>query len=128
MQKIPRRRLCNRSFCIRAHELFDYIKTTDVSNIDYFGAGPLHESVTKPNCGQDIDGKIITRSFDDLKKLSELSPIPVVVGGGVTINDIPQLAATGVEGFFIVSAVAGAENPEEAAKELATAWDKYSIK
>ena len=27
----------------RAHELFDYIKTTDVSNIDYFGAGPLHE-------------------------------------------------------------------------------------
>ena len=52
----------------------------------------------------------------------------MVVGGGVTINDIPQLAATGVEGFFIVSAVAGAENPEEAAKELATAWDKYSIK
>lgn len=112
----------------RVHELFDYIITADVSNIDYFGAGPLHESVTKPNCGQDIDGKIITRSFDDLRTLSELSPIPVVVGGGVTINDIPQLAATGVEGFFIVSAVAGAENPEEAAKELATAWDKYSIK
>ena len=112
----------------RAHELFEYIRTADVSNVDYFGAGPLHESITKPDCGQDDDGKIITRSFDDLKKLAGLSPVPVVVGGGVTINDIPQLAATGVDGFFVVSAIAGAENPEKASLELAEAWDRFSKK
>ena len=30
----------------RTHELFEYIKTADVSQIDYFGAGPLHETKT----------------------------------------------------------------------------------
>ena len=110
----------------RTHELFDYIKTADVSQIDYFGAGPLHPSITKPNCGQDIDGKVLIRSLADIKKLAELSPIPVVVGGGVALEDIQGLAETGVGGFFIVSAVAGSENPEKAAIDLANAWDKYS--
>lgn len=110
----------------RTHELFDYIKTADVSEIDYFGAGPLHPSITKPNCGQDIDGKVLIRSLEDIKKLAELSPVPVVVGGGVALQDIKGLAETGVDGFFIVSAVAGSENPEKAALDLAEAWDKYS--
>lgn len=110
----------------RAHELFEYISTADVSKVDYFGAGPLHPSVTKPNCGQDIDGKILTRSFEELTKLAELSPIPVVVGGGVTVSDIPQLAATGVDGFFVVSAIAGADNPKSEAEKLAEEWKKYS--
>ncbi len=109
----------------RAHELFDYIKTADVSQIDYFGAGPLHETSTKPDCGLDMDGKVITRSFNDLTKLAKISPIPVVVGGGVKLADIPQLAATGVDGFFVVSAVAGADDPGQAAGELAAAWKKY---
>ena len=112
----------------RAHELFEYIKTADVSQIDYFGAGPLHPSITKPNCGEDIDGKILTRSLEDLTKLAELSPIPVVVGGGVTLTDIPGLAKTGVDGFFVVSAIAGADDPRKAAFELAEAWKKYSVK
>ncbi len=109
----------------RAHELFDYIKTADVSQIDYFGAGPLHETSTKPDCGLDMDGKVITRSFNDLTKLAKISPIPVVVGGGVKLADIPQLAATGADGFFVVSAVAGADDPGQAAGELAAAWKKY---
>ena len=106
----------------RAHELFEYIKTADVSQVDYFGAGPLPPSTTKPDCGEDADGRILTRSFEDLAKLAELSPIPVVVGGGVTLKDIPQLAATGVDGFFVVSAIAGAEDPKSEAVKLAEAW------
>src|SRR5699024_10488421 len=35
----------------RTHELFDYMETVDVSKIDYFGAGPLRETMTKPDCG-----------------------------------------------------------------------------
>jgi thiamine-phosphate diphosphorylase len=106
----------------RTHELFEYIKTADVSQIDYFGAGPLHETATKPDCGLDADGKVITRSFDDIARLTELSPIPVVVGGGVKLADIPQLAKTGVDGFFVVSAITEAEDPKLAAIKLAEAW------
>jgi thiamine-phosphate pyrophosphorylase len=107
----------------RTHELFEYIKTADVAPIDYFGAGPLHETATKPDCGLDTDGKVITRSFDELAKLGELSPVPVVVGGGVKLADLPQLAATGVGGFFVVSAVCEAGDPKQASALLAEAWN-----
>jgi len=50
----------------------------------------------------------------------------VVVGGGVKLKDIPALAATKVAGFFVVSAVAGADNPALAARELVTAWRRSS--
>lgn len=106
----------------RTHELFEYIKTADVSQIDYFGAGPLHETKTKPDCGLDLDGRVITRSFADLAELAKLSPIPVVVGGGVKLADIPQLAQTGVDGFFVVSAISEADDPKSAARKLVEAW------
>lgn len=106
----------------RTHELFEYVKTADVSQIDYFGAGPLHETATKPDCGMDLDGKVVTRSFDEFTDLGKVSPIPVVVGGGVKLADIPQLAETGVAGFFVVSAVSEADDPGKAAAELVQSW------
>ncbi len=110
----------------RTHELFEYIQTVDISQIDYFGTGPLHETMTKPDCGLDGDGKVVTRSFADISKLAELSPIPVVVGGGVKLVDIPQLAQTGVDGFFVVTAVSEADNPKLAAAGLVEAWNSIS--
>lgn len=103
-------------------DLIDYVQTTDISEIDYFGAGPVHETATKPDCGMDETGKVITRTFEELAELGKKSPLPVVVGGGVKLNDIAPLKETGVAGFFVVSAVAGAENPYEEAKKLADAW------
>lgn len=103
-------------------ELLDYVRTTDVRDIDYFGAGPLHETATKPDCGLDDQGNILTRSFQELTALAKASPLPVVVGGGVKLGDIPALAATGVAGFFVVSAVAGAAEPKKAAAGLVEAW------
>lgn len=35
----------------RTHELLDYVSHADTSDIDYFGAGPLHETPTKKDCG-----------------------------------------------------------------------------
>ena len=50
-------------------DLIDYVQTTDVSEIDYFGAGPVHETATKPDCGMDETGKVITRTFAELAEL-----------------------------------------------------------
>ena len=68
---------------------------------------------------------MITRSFAELSKLAKLSPIPVVVGGGVKQVDIPPLAQTGVDGFFVVTAVSEADDPKAAAAELVKAWKDY---
>ena len=103
-------------------DLIDYVQSADVSQIDYFGAGPVHETATKPDCGMDENGKVITKTFEELAELGKKSPIPVVVGGGVKLKDIAPLKESGVGGFFVVSAVAGAESPYAAAKELADAW------
>lgn len=106
----------------RTHDLFGYVRSVDVKQIDYFGAGPLRETSTKPDCGLGLEGKVITRSFDELAELAKLSPIPVVVGGGVKLPDIPRLARTGVDGFFVVSAVTEAEDPRSEAVKLVEAW------
>ena len=106
----------------RTHDLIDYVKNADISQIDYFGAGPLHETSTKPDCGMDTEGKVLTRSFDELTELAKISPLPVVVGGGVKLPDIPELAKTGVAGYFVVTAVTEAEDPYIAASDLVKAW------
>ena len=108
----------------RTENLIDYVKSADVSDVDYFGAGPLHETPTKPDCGLTSSGKIITRTFDELATLAKISPVPIVAGGGVKLKDIPALAKTKVNGFFVVSAVAGADNPFDAASKLVNAWQR----
>lgn len=105
-----------------AHEMRRYIETVDMAQVDYLGVGPLHETATKPDCGLDDDGHVITRSLEELADLRRVSPRPIVVGGGVKAADIPALAKTGVDGFFVVSAVAGAPDPYAAAKELVDLW------
>ena len=107
----------------RTDELIAYVREADTGAVDYFGAGPLHETTTKPDCGLDANGIIITRSFAELGELAQASKSPVVVGGGVKLADIPPLAQTGVDGFFVVSAVAGA-----AAAELVKAWRENARK
>ena len=105
----------------RTEELIDYVKNFDAAQIDYFGAGPLHETKTKLDAGKTSDGKFITHGFEETE-LVKISPRPIVVGGGVKLKDIPALAATKVQGFFVVSAVASADNPQLAARELVRAW------
>ena len=84
--------------------------------------GPLHETATKKDAGLTSDGSIVTQDFDDLRALHEVSPRPIVVGGGVKAADLPALKATGVEGFFVVSAVCSAPDPHAAAAELVETW------
>ncbi|MEF2559597.1 MAG: thiamine phosphate synthase [Eggerthellaceae bacterium] len=108
----------------RADEMLEYVRTADVSLVDYLGVGPLHETPTKTDCGRSADGTIITKSIEDLRELSIASPIPIVVGGGVKIDDIPLVKSTGVDGFFVVSAVCSADDPYVAACELVHAWEE----
>ncbi|AKL97887.1 thiamine phosphate synthase [Endomicrobium proavitum] len=107
----------------RSKDLFEYIKNFKSGTVDYFGAGPLHATATKPDCGL-VDGVVVERTLSEIKKLKELSPLPVVVGGGVKLQDLAGLKETKVDGFFVVSAIAGAASPFEAAKKLAEFWGK----
>lgn len=112
----------------RTEQLINYVKSCDISDIDYFGVSPLHETLTKLDCGRNHDGNVIERSLDELCELSRYSKIPVVIGGGVKILDLPALAQTGVDGFFVVTAITEAENPYQAAKEMSNLWKNLVLK
>ena len=91
--------------------------------IDYIGAGPLHVSTTKPEAsvgGNDGSGKTLDAA--QINTICVASEFPVVVGGGVTAADMAMLAGTKAAGWFVVSAIAGAENPEEAARTMVEGW------
>jgi thiamine-phosphate diphosphorylase len=105
----------------RARDLIDYLTSFQTGIVDYFGAGPLRKTETKPDCGL-VDGVVVERDFAEIKRLKEISPLPVVIGGGVKEQDLPALKATGVDGFFVVSAITSADDPMRAAKALRAAW------
>ena len=103
-------------------EMIEYVRTADVSCVDYFGVGPLHDTETKRDLVVDEEGKVITQTVADLRELARITPVPVVVGGGVKAADVPAVKATGLHGFFVISAVCAADDPYSAAKELVDAW------
>ena len=91
--------------------------------IDYIGAGPLHYSTTKPEAAVvEDDGSRHTLDAAQINAICDASALPVVVGGGVKPADIPMLANTEAAGWFVVSAIAGADDPEAATKDLVQAW------
>lgn len=104
-------------------DLTRYVQERNFKDVDYFGAGPFHETETKKDCGLDDEGNIIYRTLDEIKKLVAISPLPITIGGGVKAEDMKALAETGVDGFFVVSAIASAEDPKAAAKELVEKWE-----
>lgn len=109
----------------RCEEMLEYVKTADMSLVDYLGIGPLHETETKRDCGRAADGSIITKSFEDLAALHAASPVPIVVGGGVKTADLPQLKATGVDGFFVVSAVCAPMTPTSRPRSSSTPGSRH---
>ncbi|RSX54318.1 thiamine biosynthesis protein ThiC [Bifidobacterium goeldii] len=91
--------------------------------IDYIGAGPLHVSTTKPEAsvgGNDGSGR--TLDADQINTICSACDFPVVVGGGVTLADMDMLARTKAAGWFVVSAIAGADDPQVATRQMVEAW------
>ena len=91
--------------------------------IDYIGAAPLHVSVTKPEAsvgGNDGSGR--TLDEEQINTICSASGFPVVVGGGVTADDMEMLAHSKAAGWFVVSAIAGADDPEAATRNMVARW------
>ena len=91
--------------------------------VDYIGAGPLHYTATKPEAAAvEADGTKHALGIAGAQSLCDASRYPVVVGGGVHTDDIPALARTTAAGWFVVSAIAAAGDPESATRQLFSGW------
>ena len=77
---------------------------------DYLGVGAVFHTDSK------ADAKEI--SFDTLKDICKAVSIPVIAIGGITEENVRELAGSGICGIAVISAIFAQENITEAAKDL----------
>ncbi|MDO4953215.1 MAG: thiamine phosphate synthase [Synergistaceae bacterium] len=104
-------------------KLLEYLESADLSCVDYFGLAPLRETETKNDLAKNRNNRTIIPAIEEINAFAEKSPLPVVMGGGVKKDDLTLLAKTALSGYFVVSAVCGAEDPYKAASELVNTWN-----
>ncbi|MGM9846652.1 MAG: thiamine phosphate synthase [Muribaculaceae bacterium] len=81
--------------------------------IDYLGIGPLRETTTKKNAAAPLG----LSTYQNLKKDTDYA-VPYVAIGSVDISDIQPLMKAGAMGVAVSAAIAKANDPTAATKEL----------
>lgn len=85
--------------------------------LDYIGCGPFRPTPTKDSGREPL-------GVDNYHELAALSRVPLVAIGGVTADDAPALARTGVAGVAIVRALMNAPDPEAYARSVCAAFEE----
>jgi len=87
------------------------IDAADPELVDYIGVGPVHETPTKP--GRPAVGPALVRYA------AERARVPFFAIGGLDAGNIDQVLGAGARRVCVLRAVAEAEDPAAAARELA---------
>ncbi len=77
---------------------------------DYIGCGAVFGSSTKTN--------VTALSQEELRRICSAVDIPAVAIGGISLDNVEQLAGSGIAGAAVVSGLFAAEDKTEAAKEF----------
>ena len=83
---------------------------------DYLGVGAVFHTDSK------ADAKEI--SFDTLKDICRAVSIPVIAIGGITEDNVKELAGSGICGIAVISAIYGQKEIRKASKELKAATEE----
>ena len=88
----------------------DQARAAAAAGADYLGSGAVFGSATKTNA------KPMT--LDQFKEICACVDIPVVAIGGISLENMDQLAGCGMAGFAIVSGIFAAEDIEGKTHEI----------
>ena len=94
---------------VSAHSVEEALRAV-ADGADYLGSGAAFVTGTK------TDAKPIDHGA--YRAITEAVPVPVVAIGGITGENMPELAGRGLAGAAVVSAVFGREDARAAAREL----------
>jgi thiamine-phosphate pyrophosphorylase len=81
---------------------------------DYVGIGPLFATETKGDAGKAI-------GIEGFRKLARLAGLPAVAVGGLSADRVAQVIAAGGAGVAVVTAIFRGDDPESAARSIASA-------
>jgi thiamine-phosphate pyrophosphorylase len=88
----------------------------DATQIDYVGVGPIFATATKPDHAAPL-------GIAGLAALRGRTGVPLLAIGGVSVQHASALRRAGADGLAVVSAIAGAPAPADAARALRRAFD-----
>ena len=92
------------------------VKAHALSGADYIGCGPFRYTTTKERLSP-ILGLEGYRSIIQGMEAAHIQ-LPIVAIGGITIQDIPAIMATGVTGIALSGTILRAENPVETTQRI----------
>lgn len=92
------------------------LRAVDPRVVDYAGLGPVYATTSKPDHAAPI-------GVDGLAALVQACPIAHIAIGGINDTNAGAIAATGVGGIAVISAICGAPDPCHAAQNLRSAYD-----
>ena len=77
---------------------------------DYLGVGAVFKTGSKDDAEE--------VSHDELERICKAVSIPVIAIGGITHNNVKELAGRGIVGIAVISAIFGQKDIENATKKL----------
>jgi thiamine-phosphate pyrophosphorylase len=80
-------------------------------DVDYVGLGPFRFTTTKSKLSPVLGLEGYREIMSTIRSAGSL--LPVVAIGGITIDDVPALMGTGINGIAMSGAIINAENPSE---------------
>jgi thiamine-phosphate pyrophosphorylase len=80
---------------------------------DYLGVGPVYISTSKAGLPSPL-------GLAGLRAVAEAVPVPVVGISGITAARVPDVLAAGAWGVAVIGAVATADDPRAATRDLVT--------
>lgn len=89
----------------------DQLVTAVARGADYLGIGPVFGTATKPDAGSAL-------GLEEFKRRVRFAELPVVGIGGIHAGNARPVLTAGASGVAVVSAILGAEDPGEAARQL----------
>lgn len=95
---------------------YDDINQIKYFDIDYIGMGPYRFTETKKNLSRIIGLEGYSTTMQQIHKNN--IELPVVAIGGITLDDVAAIWATGVNGIAVSSAIATSDDIRQATNEF----------
>jgi thiamine-phosphate pyrophosphorylase len=84
---------------------------------DYLGVGAVYATASKDDAGLPI-------GIDGMLAVARATRLPVAAIGGITYDTLADVRASGVAMAAVISAVANAPDPRDAARALVARWQR----
>lgn len=93
----------------------DQAITAESEGADYIAAGSIYPTSSKATA------KVV--GLERLLQIRQAISLPLVAIGGITKDNAAEVLAAGADSVAVISAVLGAESPEEAARQIAARFE-----